>query len=126
MGGRSYYIETSVWGMIPKGQPKEMRKASLQLLHSARKFFASAVVLETPECAELAAYYIESGIISARRFEDGMHVAIATFHEVDVLVSWNHRHLANVRKTEQYRGANLIKRYSKTPIILTPFEVLYE
>jgi hypothetical protein len=53
-------------------------------------------------------------------------VAIATTQEIDVLVSWNHKHIANVRKTEQYRGANLMFGYAKTPIILTPLEVLHD
>ena len=50
---------------------------------------------------------------------------VETFHKVDVLVSWNHRHLANVRKAEQYRGANLFRGYPNTPLILTPLEVLH-
>lgn len=150
---RSHYVETSVWGMIPKGQPKEMRRASLQFLRSARHRFVSPVVLDeirvapedarsqvlevlesvrptllevTIECYELARYYITSGILAARKMEDALHVAIATVHEMDVLVSWNHRHMANVRKTEQYRGANLMQGYSKTPLIYTPLELLYE
>ncbi len=150
---RSLYIETSVWGMIPQGQPREMRRASLQLLRLPRKFHVSQLVLREindaseevraqimdflekvrlealevfPECEELAQSYIDTGILSPRRREDGLHVAVATYYELDVLVSWNHRHLANVRKTEQYRGANLIKGYSHTPLILTPLEVLNE
>jgi hypothetical protein len=79
----------------------------------------------TAECSELARFYITSGILPARKLEDAMHVAIATVHEVDILVSWNHRHMANVRKTEQYRGANLLRGYPQTPLILTPLEVLY-
>jgi hypothetical protein len=138
--------------MIPKGQPREMRRASVQLLKSPRHPFVSPLVVKeisaapeaaraqimevlesvrptviemTPESAELARFYIGSGILPPRRLEDALHVAIATVHEIDVLVSWNHRHMANVRKTEQYRGANLLQGYSKTPLILTPLEVLY-
>ena len=100
MAERSCYIETGVWGMIPKGQPREMRRASIQLLR------------------RLHHHYI-------RRSGDALHVAVATFHQMDVLLSWNHRHMANVRKTEQYRGANLLRGSSKTPLMLTPLEVLY-
>jgi hypothetical protein len=79
----------------------------------------------TPECSELARFYVASGVLPARKLEDALHVAIATIYEVDILVSWNHRHMANVRKTEQYRGANLLRGHSQTPLILTPLEVLY-
>ena len=152
MPGRSYYVETSVWGMIPKGQPREMRRASLRFLRRQLQFFASPVALyEIGACAELAraqimevfdalqptilevtagieelaGFYIETGIVAKRKRPDALHVAVATVHEMDVLVSWNHRHIANIRKTEQYRGANLIRGYSNTPQILTPIEVLH-
>ncbi len=155
MTERDYYVETSVWGMIPKGQPRELRRASLQFLRRRPRpaFFISPVVLDeisacqeversqileivetttptllevTPESYELARFYIASGILPARKIEDALHVALATVHQMDVLVSWNHRHMANVRKTEQYRGVNLIRGYRQTPLILTPLEVLHE
>ena len=155
MADRSYYVETSVWGMIPKGQPKELRQASLQFLRQAPSpnFFISAVVLReitacspkirsqimvvlkerTPtmlevsgECEDLAQFYQDSGILPAKKIEDALHVALATIHKMDVLVSWNHRHMANVRKAEQYQAANLICGYRKTPLILTPIEVMHE
>jgi hypothetical protein len=80
----------------------------------------------TPNAVELAQFYIDSGILPPKKRDDALHVAIATIEEMDVLVSWNHRHIANVRKTEQYRGANLLRGYALTPLILTPLEVLYE
>jgi hypothetical protein len=155
MAERGYYVETSVWGMIPKGQPRAMRRATLQFLRRSLggTYFVSQVVLDevslcpeplraqimevfeaaaptilevTPACYDLAQAYIDAGILAARRMEDALHVAVATLEEMDVLVSWNHRHIANVRKTEQYMGVNLIHGYWKTPLILTPLEVLYE
>jgi len=79
-----------------------------------------------PEAEELAEYYVTSDILPAKKRDDALHVAIATVHAMDVLVSWNHRHIANVRKTKQYRGANLLRGFLHTPAILTPLEVLYE
>lgn len=151
---RSYYVETSVWGMAPKGQPRDMRRVTLQFLRQLQgaNHFISQTVLDevcdceeviyaqimeliestgptilemTHECSELARFYLESSILPARKSADAMHVAISTVWEMDVLVSWNHRHMANLRKTEQYRGANLIRGYWKSPLILTPLEVLY-
>ena len=60
------------------------------------------------ECEELAQFYQNSGILPAKKIEDALHVALATIHQMDILVSWNHRHMANVRKAEQYQAANLI------------------
>jgi hypothetical protein len=87
---------------------------------------AAPMILEvTPECSELARFYIESGILPVKKSADAMQVAVSTFWEMDVLVSWNHRHMANLRKAEQYRGANLMRGYWKTPSILTPLEVIH-
>lgn len=155
MTERSYYVETSVWGTIPIGQPQEMRRTTLQFLQRfpAPRFYVSPVVMnEIKDCpeqvyvqimrvlqkvgpesllgtassVELAEAYIAAGIVSIKKRDDALHVAIATIHDVDVLVSWNHRHIANVRKTEQYRAVNLFRGYRSTPAILTPYEVLYE
>jgi hypothetical protein len=140
--------------MIPKGQPREMRRATLQFLRRPQdvNYFISLAVLNelsrceplllsqidevvravmpevleiSEEAEELAQFYIDSGILPAKKTDDALHVALSTIHEMDVLVSWNHRHIANVRKTEQYRGANLMRGYWKTPLILTPLEVLH-
>ncbi len=150
----SYYVETSVWGMIPKGQPREMRRTSLQFLRrfprelfhistvvyreiaasdESSKFQIMEVLNElipisfdvTSEVDFLARFYIESGILPPKKLDDALHVALATVHEMRVLVSWNHRHIANARKTELYRAANLIRGYSSTPMILTPVEVIH-
>ena len=49
------------------------------------------------EPAELAAAYLAAGVMPEDARDDALHFAIATVHEVDVLVSWNFRHLVNVR-----------------------------
>jgi len=86
-----------------------------------------ATVLELePESRDLARFYIASNILPARKVEDALHVAIATTQKIDVLVSWNHKHMANVRKSQQYCGANLMRGYAQTPLILTPLEVLHD
>src|SRR2546426_8534475 len=40
---------------------------------------------------ELALAYIASEVLPERRRADALHVAVATFHGLDFLVSWNHR-----------------------------------
>ncbi|MGQ0635492.1 MAG: PIN domain-containing protein [Planctomycetaceae bacterium] len=152
MSGRTYHVETSVWGMIPKGQPGGMREASLRFLRRRGRLLISAVVTDeillapepiqqqiyrvlesiecevvsvTAACRALALRYHDAGIIPARKVEDALHVAVATVYNADVLVSWNHKHIANIRKTELYRGVNLMAGYPHTPQILTPVEVLH-
>ena len=49
----------------------------------------------TPEARALAKRFFASGLIPARALEDASHVAIATVHGMDYLVTWNCRHIAN-------------------------------
>jgi hypothetical protein len=143
-----------VWGVLGKDQPIEMQRATLQLLArlGRRQSCISQVVLDeiagadedsrnaindslrrhspvildvSGECRELAIAYLEAGVLPAKKREDALHVAISTVHEINVLVSWNHKHLANVRKTELYRGVNLMRGYSHSPAVPTPYEVLH-
>jgi hypothetical protein len=100
---------------------EDVRAPILEVLEATRLEFLNV----TPAAYDLARAYIEAGILPAKKLEDGLHVAVATLEQMDILVSWNHRHLANVRKSEQYRGVNLIRGHSHTPLILTPLEVLY-
>ena len=41
------------------------------------------------------------------KLEDAMHAAVATVFEMDALISWNLKHLANFRRMEMINGINL-------------------
>ena len=47
----------------------------------------------------------------------------ATVAEVDVLVSWNFRHIVNFRRIPMYNGVNLVHGYG-TIAIFSPLEVI--
>ena len=50
---------------------------------------------------------------------DSIHVALASYHEVDFLLTWNIRHLANPNKQEHLVTVN--RRLALlTPTIVTP------
>ncbi|MFQ5592516.1 MAG: PIN domain protein [Phycisphaerae bacterium] len=50
------------------------------------------------EAKELAEAYITAGVLTAKMRADAQHIAIATVGRVDVLVSWNFKHIVNLRK----------------------------
>ena len=56
------------------------------------------------EVVELAKNYISEGIRPQEKFEDSTHAAVATIFEMDALISWNLRHLANLKKMEMING----------------------
>ncbi len=81
-------------------------------------------VLPIPsECSDLADQYIRAGIIPARFKHDALHVAVAVWHGLDVIVSWNMSHLVNIRKVD---GINAVNERRRLPHIRihTPDEVL--
>ncbi|HXH69189.1 MAG TPA: hypothetical protein VNI60_02460 [Pyrinomonadaceae bacterium] len=79
--------------------------------------------LETLELAEevsiLADGYISRGIFHRRFIADALHVAFASFHKIDYLVTWNFGHLANVRRQARIRLFNTAAGFF-VPMIVTP------
>ena len=75
------------------------------------------------EARELAQTYISEGVISPGMRVDAQHIAIATVARVDVLVSWNFRHIVNLHRIRGYNSVNLRKGYP-TIEIRAPREVL--
>ncbi|MGD9589324.1 MAG: type II toxin-antitoxin system VapC family toxin [Pyrinomonadaceae bacterium] len=71
------------------------------------------------EISILADGYISRGIFSRKYMADAFHVAIASFHKIDYLVTWNFGHLANVRKQARVRLFNAAAGFF-SPAIVTP------
>jgi predicted nucleic acid-binding protein len=73
----------------------------------------------TEEVAILAEGYVSRGIFHRKFIADAVHVALASFHKVDYLVTWNFGHLANVRKQARVRLFNAAAGFF-SPAIVTP------
>jgi predicted nucleic acid-binding protein len=73
----------------------------------------------TEEAAILAEGYIARGIFNRKYIADALHVAIASFHKIDYLVTWNFGHLANVRRQARIRLFNTAAGFF-VPMIVTP------
>lgn len=71
------------------------------------------------EVAILAEGYISRGIFHRKFLADAFHVALASVHKVDYLVTWNFGHLANVRKQARIRLFNTAAGFF-SPVIVTP------
>jgi predicted nucleic acid-binding protein len=71
------------------------------------------------EVAILAEGYISRGIFHRKFIGDAVHVALASYHKIDYLVTWNFGHLANVRKQARIRLFNTAAGFF-VPMIVTP------
>ena len=88
---------------------KELANAPLEVI----SFFAALnnadieFVFNNEECINLANLYIKEGVVGQTSFDDCQHIAIATVHKVDVLASWNFKHIVNIIRIRGYNSVNL-------------------
>ncbi len=94
---------TALTELIAKYQPKELEM--------------------TDEILQLSDIYLHEMALPERAVDDSRHVAIATIYEMDALISWNLKHLANLKRMEKINGVNLKEGYVKKLELITPMEV---
>jgi hypothetical protein len=145
-----FYVDTSVWGgvfdrefeqetlllfeMVKVGQAvclysditeNELLKAPEQVwqffesLPSAQK----EKVAITPEALQLAAMYVNENVVGKTSYDDCVHIATATVHRADLLVSWNFKHIVNVYRARGYNAINMRLGYP-TLSIHSPKEIV--
>lgn len=77
------------------------------------------------ESISLADTYLKDGAIADNSLSDARHIAIATIERVDVLVSWNFKHIVNLNRIHLLNSVNLRLGYPMLEI-RSPVEVIYE
>ena len=78
----------------------------------------------TDEALGLADAYLARGVLTPKFYDDATHIALATLAEVDLLLSWNFRHLVHYDKIRTFNAVNLERGYK--PIqIYSPREVTH-
>jgi predicted nucleic acid-binding protein len=61
----------------------------------------------TKEAIELAELYIQENVVGETSRSDCRHIALATLNKADVLVSWNFKHIVNLKRIRGYNSVNL-------------------
>ena len=75
------------------------------------------------EASRLANLYVAEGVIPQKYRTDGLHIAIATVHGLDLIISMNFQHIVK-HKTEKMTGAiNVLNGYHAVEIV-SPMEVV--
>ena len=73
----------------------------------------------------LAKAYLQDGAVAESSQSDARHIAMATVNRVDVLVSWNFKHIVNLSRIRRFNAVNLKLGYMALEI-RSPREVLNE
>lgn len=79
----------------------------------------------TESVAEAVEAYIANHVMPNDPGGDALHLAAASFHRCDFLVTWNCKHIANANKFGHIRRINGIIGLGN-PALVTPLELLNE
>ena len=75
------------------------------------------------ESNRLAKAYIHEKVVGPTSFDDCHHIALATISSVDILASWNFKHIVNENRIRGYNSVNLKMGYDQLEI-LSPLEII--
>ena len=98
--------------------PKKVR----ELLNSIPQEYKTRIEL-TEEAVMLGDTYIAENVVGKTSREDCFHIALATIHKADILVSWNFKHIVNIIRIRGYNAVNLKLGYSSIDI-RSPKEII--
>lgn len=84
-----------------------------------------AVFAVSADAERLAQGFVDQGVVPRGKPEDARHVAAAFDQRLDLLVSWNFKHIANVRRAERFNAVAVLWGYSHSLRIVSPAEVIY-
>lgn len=95
--------------MIPA--PEEVRNEYAELLRLEPEFAEL-----NDGVRELAKAYQEKGIVPVKFSNDLLHIALATVADVDLVVSWNFRHIVRFDKIRMFNAVNREQGYKQIEI----------
>jgi hypothetical protein len=101
-----------------QGAPERIRAHLLEIPEAHQ-----IILADSPEANTLAGAYLTHGIMGPGSRSDALHVALATIARVDVMVSWNFKHIVNLSRIRMFNAMNLEQGYGLIEI-RTPKEVL--
>lgn len=84
------------------------------------------LISNNDEIEKLVSAYLKEQIVPLNKLLDALHVAISTINNIDFLVSWNFRHLANISKEAKFIAVNTKHNYFHPLRIITPYQLMYE
>jgi len=68
---------------------------------------------------------VQTQLVPSKVADDAYHIAIATVHQLNYLLTWNCKHIANAQIQSRLRQVSQQRGY-ELPILCTPYELLQE
>lgn len=102
-----FFVVSDLLDLELLNAPQQVR----ELLHNYPSDKFQRVEL-TEEAIKLADTYISEKVVGKTSLEDCRHIALATINKVDVLASWNFKHIVNLDRIKGYNSVNMRNGYS--------------
>ena len=113
------FISSGLVAQEIAGAPPDVRQLFEDTFDRSKDLLAM-----TGEIEDLALEYLKAGVVPVKFEDDAKHVATCTVHRVNHLVSWNFKHLVNVRREAGFNAVNLLQGYPPVSIV-NPKELIY-
>jgi hypothetical protein len=81
------------------------------------------IVFPASDANDLRDAYLAAEVVGPASRNDAAHIAAATVFNVDLVVSWNFKHIVHFEKIGGYEGVNSLRGY-RSPRIFSPREVV--
>ena len=97
---------------------EELEDAPLQVKNLLSNFDKNNFeqVIVTDEVNRLADRYIAEKVVGKTSLDDCKHIALATINSVDILASWNFKHIVNYIRIQGYNSVNIKNGYKSLEI----------
>lgn len=103
---------------------EELEKGDYPLQSETLSLLSGIPVLPAEEAIdEIVETYIARHVMPEDPAGDALHLALASFHQCDFLLTWNCEHLANANKFDHIRRVNTLLGLF-VPTLTTPVELL--
>jgi predicted nucleic acid-binding protein len=112
------YVSELVISEASAGNAKAVKKR-LQILYPLPRVVSNKHVLE------LARKIIADRVLPPKATDDAFHIAIASVHQMDYLLTWNCKHIANAHIQKNLRELIQQQGY-ESPVMCTPEELMRE
>ena len=115
------YISRAVLSEIERAN-RPLRKRLEELIRDIKPVLLATL----PEEDSLSRAFLRENVVPVGKPEDARHVAIAIVHGMDVLVSWNFRHIVNIRREERFNAVAVLEGFHHPLRIVSPKELIYD
>ena len=109
-----YEIFISEMTMEELGRCRDDKFAAVMRLLSEIEY---GIISSCDEIDDLAQKVIDMGILKPKSLDDCVHIASAVISGCDMIVSWNFRHMVNVKTIKGIRAITNLENYSNIDIV---------